>query len=339
MRRRCRRHSGSGGFTLVELLVVIAIIGILVALLLPAVQAAREASRRTQCQNNLKQLSLACLNFEGTYRALPSGGWGWHWMGDPDGGYGENQPGSWLYSILPWLEEANVRTIAEGLTGKQKRQELMKLSQTPIATMNCPSRRPPHQYPMYYNDIYRNMDLPEFVVRGDYGACMSGQVAPVDGFAEPATLQQGKTTFNWEKAEKDNLDKTPEGEPIYLDGVIVHHVTVKLRQIIDGLSKTYLFGEKALPIPFYENGKADWDDQSYYIGFDQDTNLSSYDLPISDSPSAIVVRFRFGSAHTTVFFMSFCDGSVHAMSYDIEQEVHRALGSRNGEETIDNSVL
>jgi len=71
------------GFTLVELLVVIAIIGILVALLLPAVQAAREAARQTQCNNNLKQLALGCLQHEDLSKRIPSGGWGYAWPAMP----------------------------------------------------------------------------------------------------------------------------------------------------------------------------------------------------------------------------------------------------------------
>ena len=116
-------NPGKGGFTLVELLVVIAIIGILVALLLPAIQAARESARRTQCQNHLKQLGLACINFESAHGALPSGGWDWHWMGDPDQGYGEDQPGSWLFSVLPYIEESNSLMIAANLPEAQKRKQ------------------------------------------------------------------------------------------------------------------------------------------------------------------------------------------------------------------------
>ena len=87
------------GFTLVELLVVIAIIGILVALLLPAVQAAREAARRTQCTNNLKQLGLAVHNYENTNKELPPGG-----LTPTGGSYGH----SWWVRILPYIEQGNV---------------------------------------------------------------------------------------------------------------------------------------------------------------------------------------------------------------------------------------
>ncbi len=313
----------ASGFTLVELLVVIAIIGILVALLLPAIQAAREAARRSQCQNHLKQLSLACMNFESAQKALPSGGWGWHWMGDPDAGYGKNQPGSWIYSILPYLEESGVRNIAAGLPDAQKRIELTKLSETPIATMNCPTRRPSKAYPYYYNDTYRNINLPKLAVRGDYGACMSGRVVPRDGFPEPISIAVGKTTFPW---LYDNI----------FDGVVRHHIPLELRRISDGLSKTYLLGEKAMVTLHYDDGVLDWDDQSYYIGFDQDINLSSYSVPIRDAPIDINLKFRFGSAHPTMVHMVFCDGSVHPISYDIELEIHRSLGSRNGGETVDN---
>jgi prepilin-type N-terminal cleavage/methylation domain-containing protein len=341
LRRRKVLGGRTSGFTLVELLVVIAIIGILIALLLPAVQAAREAARRNQCQNHLKQLSLGILNYESANKELPSGGWGWHWMGDPDAGTGEDQPGSWVYQIVDYMEESNLRTIAKGLPLAQKKTELMKLSQTPINLMNCPSRRRSTVYPYFYKaDVYRNMTRPDAVVRGDYGACMSGQVAPTDGFGEPLTLEDGRlncrssTCFDWDKAERAKLKKLPDGKLEYLDGVVVYHRTISLRRISDGLSKTYMLGEKALPIPRYEDGKASYDDQSYYIGFDQDVNLSAFNVPIQDPPIDISVVFRFGSAHPAVLHMSFCDGSVHPISYDIEKDVHRSLGSRDRGETV-----
>ena len=94
----------SRAFTLVELLVVIAIIGILVSLLLPAIQAAREAARRDQCINHLKQIGLGFMNHESTHRFFPCAGWNAFYLGDPFGGRSE-QPGGWSFQILPFIEE------------------------------------------------------------------------------------------------------------------------------------------------------------------------------------------------------------------------------------------
>jgi len=116
--RRCRRDGSA--FTLVELLVVIAIIGILVALLLPAVQAAREAARRTHCFNNLKQMGLAAQNHQSAHGFLPSGGWGFRWVGDPDLGFGKSQPGGWVYSLMPYIEYQNVYAIGFGRIGRSE---------------------------------------------------------------------------------------------------------------------------------------------------------------------------------------------------------------------------
>ena len=92
-------------FALVELLVVIAIIGVLIALLLPAVQAAREAARISQCKNHLKQIGTAMRGHDMAYGFYPSGGWGNKWVGHADMGPGILQPGGWAYSILPFMEQ------------------------------------------------------------------------------------------------------------------------------------------------------------------------------------------------------------------------------------------
>src|SRR5688572_13009998 len=132
------------GFTLVELLVVIAIIGILIALLLPAVQAAREAARRTQCTNHLKQLSLGMLQHHEALGFMPTGGWGWTWTGDPDRGFGLKQTGGWSYNILPYIEQTALHDLGRDndpntITDPQ-RDGALKRDQTPVAEFVCPTR-------------------------------------------------------------------------------------------------------------------------------------------------------------------------------------------------------
>ena len=104
------------GFTLVELLVVITIIGILIALLLPAVQAVREAARKMQCGNNLKQLALAACHHEAHLGYFPAGGWGsnlpknYDLIGNPDYGVDWKQPSGWIYNLLPFIERKRSTT-------------------------------------------------------------------------------------------------------------------------------------------------------------------------------------------------------------------------------------
>ncbi|MDO5114216.1 MAG: DUF1559 domain-containing protein, partial [Planctomycetia bacterium] len=133
------------GFTLVELLVVIAIIGMLVGLLLPAVQQAREAARRMQCNNNLRQMGLAALNLESSHKHYPPGGWKWSFTGDPDAGFGEGQMGGWSYSLLPFLEQNTLYQLgADGDPGTEtttQKNGAKQRAESPIPIFYCPSRR------------------------------------------------------------------------------------------------------------------------------------------------------------------------------------------------------
>ena len=105
-----RSHS-LRAFTLIELLVVITIIGLLLGLLLPVVQSSRESGRRTQCQNNLRQLGLAMQGHVAVHGEYPSNGWGYSWIGDPDRGTDKAQPGGWIYNILDFVEQQNLRSL------------------------------------------------------------------------------------------------------------------------------------------------------------------------------------------------------------------------------------
>jgi prepilin-type N-terminal cleavage/methylation domain-containing protein len=214
------------GFTLVELLVVIAIIGILVALLLPAIQAAREAARRTQCQNHLKQLALGAMNHVDSQKFYPSAGWGWRWIGDPNSGYGRNQPGGFLYSLLPYIEEQQLRNAGQGITtATQLEQVMLGVVATPVAAFNCPSRRQSIPYPFsQFSPLATNLQSCTdtggcVVARTDYTA-NSGNVNSIDCGGGPGSLNGG-ATFDF---PCDNLGITKK----FQNGVITQASTVRI---------------------------------------------------------------------------------------------------------------
>ncbi len=136
----CRKR-WKQAFTLVELLVVIAIIGVLIALLLPAVQSARESGRNVQCANQLKQLGGAALQHLQAQRHYPSGGWGWGYVGDADLGFGPGQCGGWIYNTLPYMEQSTFHDMGKGLDQSAKETAHGERSMIPVPMMNCPTRR------------------------------------------------------------------------------------------------------------------------------------------------------------------------------------------------------
>lgn len=154
------------GFTLVEVLVVIAIIGVLVALTLPAIEMARESSRRSYCGNNLRQQSVAVKLHTDTHQTFPTGGWK-NYLGDPDAGYGPKQPGGWIYNILSYIEEDGIRQLGRSLRGVTREEANTKLMQSPAEVFYCPSRRLARLFP-YTGGKLKNATPPEEVAKTDY---------------------------------------------------------------------------------------------------------------------------------------------------------------------------
>lgn len=330
------------GFTLVELLVVIAIIGMLVGLLLPAVQQAREAARQMQCNNHLRQMALAALNHESTSRKFPSGGWHWRMTGDADKGLGVNQPGPWSYSILPFLEQnALYQLSANGnpddpTDGKEGARTVLL---TPLSIFHCPSRRAPKIYPLddgytQSGDKVFNANSVMETSRGDYASNHGSRSTLCQTFSyEPSTYAAAKTMDAKQTWHKN-------GDVTYLEnGIIYRHSEVAIGEIRDGTSNTYLIGEKYMPADKYEEGKYLGDNEGLMWGADNDNQRSCYceiqnDVvksepckPTQDRPGH-TADTNFGSAHAGSFGMAMCDGSVQRISYSIDSLAHHYQGNR-----------
>src|SRR5262245_19811236 len=315
-----RRRDGRSGFTLIELLVVIAIIAILIGLLVPAVQKVREAAARTQCMNNLKQMGLALHNNHDVFKKFPSGGWGWTWVGVPSRGTGPEQPGGWLFNVLPFVEQDNLHKEGYTSTSPQLEIDMKELLATPLAIFNCPKRRNGGPYPNAGGFAYHIGDkdgntfviVPSVLARTDYGGNSGSQQAN-EWTGGPNSLADGDSpTFGWPNPNNYN-------------GIFYVRSQINIPSITRGTSNCFLVGEKYLNASRYRTGTDPGDNEAMYVGFDNDVNRTTFFPPMPDQPGVQDTR-RFGSAHDGGLNMLMGDGSVQFFAYGIDPALWKEMG-------------
>lgn len=385
------RSRRDGGFTLIELLIVVGIVSALLALLLPAVQSAREAARATACRNHLAQLTKAVLHHESSMRHLPSGGWGDAWLGVADRGSGVGQPGGWTFSILPFVEQSTLMDTVAGATAGDVVARYQALTATPVSLFACPSRRSSSPLPMVTASFLAALDasvsLP-VATRSDYAAnagtsascppleiyrsiasdpavaSKSVQICHTTGggggntltvslsamfgngghgnhsgdhvgicsscsdpvvVTSPSSLGAGDAWTRDSVAAKVN--RADGGLPDLQEGLVFRMSEVRAAAVRDGMSATYLLGEKYVAAGLAEAGTDAGDTAPLFVGYSDDNLRWAYDPPLQDTRGLSRPQ-AFGSPHAGGVTMSLADGSVRSIPYDIDPTVHKALAGR-----------
>jgi len=356
------------GFTLVELLVVIAIIGILIAMLLPAVNAAREAGRNAQCKNNLRQLGVGVLAHEQNQGFFPTGGWGWSWVGDPDRGYNAQQPGGWIYNILPHVEMTAVHDQEFAVNNQQisgrtppggqpsnaaKKQAILQMVQTPLPLTNCPTRHRPALYAYAQTTLANNVggvNPPANlqVARSDYaincgntatmdrkgaGPPVGGDVIQANGNLAPSAIAYFATSRNL-----GSITATESADISAYNGISFELSTLRKDDVTDGLACTLLLGEKYIAPDSYGAGTPAADQYNQYAGFSRDIGRTTYRAPMEDR-ATVEDSDAFGSAHPNAANFVLCDGSARSISYVVDLTTFQLLGSRNDGQPLDMSKV
>ena len=301
--KRVRRSATHAGLTLIELLVVIAIIGILVAMLLPAVQQIRESARRVQCQNNLRQLALGTLNYNGAHdEQLPP-----LWK---TANLNPWENFSWRVDVLPFIEAENLlqTLVLEQLPFSSANRTAVE-SQLPI--FQCPSTP---QSPRIITEIGIANDLR--VAACDYSAIFT-----------TTTDAGARSEGAWFPASSNETS-----------AAVLRSQPAKLASIGDGLSATILLFEQAgKPAVFDSEFSPVLDSETAFEPFQFFT-----EGPWATGESGIVSENRVNEWNADGLFgfhvvahVALCDGSVHALASDVDGRVVAALLSRNGREIID----
>lgn len=345
-----RRSSTQKAFTLVELLVVIAIIGVLVALLLPAVQAAREAARRMSCANSLKNIGLACLNFHDVRKNFPTSVPQWDWedktadclngasvaenlKDDPPMGY--NGQG-WIVNILPQLEQQSMfdRIKAElatpaGMASYNPRgrgmgvTSLRDIVSTQLPVITCPSdpSAKPSQEQYYWDQ------RGAITATTSYKGCAGDTLLSVDAVAcstnvdPPMTDQSGSPDVHGTMSNNGIFQRTSIWAPI------------RLKMVTDGTSNTFMVGENVVSVDFHSAAyfsDGDWATAGIPLNY-LPLNLSVDDF--KDGNISKSVR-GFKSLHPGGAQFVMADGSVHFIQEDIDTATYRGLATRDSQEVV-----
>jgi prepilin-type N-terminal cleavage/methylation domain-containing protein/prepilin-type processing-associated H-X9-DG protein len=303
-----RHRSAVRGFTLVELLVVIAIIGVLVALLLPAIQAAREAARRTECTNHLKQIGTAIQVYHDAHKQFPTGR------------NGRNQYAvSWAYFILPQIEEQSLYDAF--VEGQRVDAEVNAATmRTPISVYACPSRRPPAA-----DRNFDNNDQPpaeEF-----QGVASLGDYSANAGLEEDTGLEDN----DWEDPLTHKVIDISLAGPIYTGS----HMNA--RRVIDGLSKTLAVGEKHIrPIePDWDESMIDFrqGDTAVLAGDSIFTAFRCSEDGLASGPDDDSEK-KFGGPHPGVTMFVYLDGHAEGLSNNTDVDTLKALSTVGGQEVV-----
>lgn len=312
------------GFTLVELLVVIAIIGVLVALLLPAVQQAREAARRTSCFNNLKQLGLAMHNYHDTFGSFPSGYIATNT--DHRTPLAEGDPGwGWASMILPQMEQGNIADSLIDYRLSILHSDNQAARETIILAYTCPSDRSPEIFELHSESENHLTEL----ASANYVGCFG-------------------TT------ELHDCEGLASGQKCQGTGIFDHNGRYGMKDVIDGTSNTLMVGERAATLPGAEHpnlstwvgavrggeeslarilGIADHAPNSQYRRHDEDHD--GHDD--HDDGHGHAHLDDFGSRHPAGTNFAFADGSVHLITETIDLTVYQSLATRAGGEVVSSS--
>ena len=285
-----RRHLQ--GFTLVELLVVIAIIGILISLLLPAVQSAREAARRSQCTNNLKQLGLAMHNYHDTHRCFPPG----FMLVTHDGKIG----GGWAWGVflMPYIEQSSLKDT---------------LSVTKYTLSQVVSD--PDLLPMLQVDL-------------DVFHCPSSTLEPLREYQGPGSQMVGTSNYTCSRGffnyKYNGFGSNPTKEN---NGLFYGESAVKFRDVTDGTSNTFAVGERTVLPDNAGNPKA-WPS---WCGPGGGGFMNTISSTVSTKLNLPGTTFSgYSSHHPDGAMFSFVDGSVHFISDLVDSETGGVDTSNNG---------